>query len=176
MKPIIETLKEASEVRIREDKDFQYILDDIERYKEVKKRKTVSLREQDRIDEKEEEKVRNKSRQRERQARRFPGLKIHRITMDDVRNESPAVLLFDGDDPESYPEVVEDEENDTEDSLDEADEIDEESYVGEDEEEQDKRLDAYTREGLHILRHLIDAGGMASQKASAEALSSNLAN
>ena len=176
VKPIIETLKEASEVRIREDKDFQYILDDIERYKEVKKRKTVSLREQDRIDEKEEEKVRNKSRQRERQARRFPGLKIHRITMDDVRNESPAMLLFDGDDPESYPEVVEDEENDTEDSLDEADEIDEESYVGEDEEEQDKRLDAYTREGLHILRHLIDAGGMASQKASAEALSSNLAN
>ena len=174
--PIIETLKEASEVRIREDKDFQYILDDIERYKEVKKRKTVSLREQDRIDEKEEEKVRNKSRQRERQARRFPGLKIHRITMDDVRNESPAVLLFDGDDPESYPEVIEDEENDTEDSLDEADEIDEESYVGEDEDEQDKRLDAYTREGLHILRHLIDAGGMASQKASAEALSSNLAN
>ena len=59
VKPIIETLKEASEVRIREDKDFQYILDDIERYKEVKKRKTVSLREQDRIDEKEEEKVRN---------------------------------------------------------------------------------------------------------------------
>ena len=147
-------LSKISQERIAMDKDFQYILDDIERYKEIKQRKTISLNEEDRSVEKQEEEDRNKQRRKERLARRFPGLKIHRITMDEIRDDQPAVLLFDGDDESFYdePEETKDEEENT----DALENIEEDSYVGDDEDELDKRLDAYTREGLYILRDLID--------------------
>jgi carboxyl-terminal processing protease len=136
------------------DKDFQYVLDDIERYKEIKQRKTISLNEEDRSVEKQEEEDRNKQRRKERLARRFPGLKIHRITMDEIRSDQPAVLLFDGDDESFYDEPEETKDEDQ--SSDALENIEEDSYVGDDEDALDKRLDAYTREGLHILKDLID--------------------
>ena len=147
-------LSKISQERIAMDKDFQYILDDIERYKEIKQRKTISLNEEDRSVEKQEEEDRNKQRRKERLARRFPGLKIHRITMDEIRDDQPAVLLFDGDDESFYDEP--EETKDEEESTDALENIEENSYVGDDEDELDKRLDAYTREGLYILRDLID--------------------
>ena len=147
-------LSKISQERIAMDKDFQYVLDDIERYKEIKQRKTISLNEEDRSVEKQEEEDRNKQRRKERLARRFPGLKIHRITMDEIRDDQPAVLLFDGDDESFYDEP--EETKDEEESTDALENIEEDSYVGDDEDELDKRLDAYTREGLYILRDLID--------------------
>ena len=147
-------LSKISQERIAMDKDFQYVLDDIERYKEIKQRKTISLNEEDRSVEKQEEEDRNKRRRKERLARRFPGLKIHRITMDEIRDDQPAVLLFDGDDESFYDEP--EETKDEEESTDALVNIEEDSYVGDDEDELDKRLDAYTREGLYILRDLID--------------------
>ena len=147
-------LSKISRERIAMDKDFQYVLDDIERYKEIKQRKTISLNEEDRSVEKQEEEDRNKQRRKERLARRFPGLKIHRITMDEIRSDQPAVLLFDGDDESFYDEPEETKDEDQ--STDALENIEEDSYVGDDEDELDKRLDAYTREGLYILRDLID--------------------
>ena len=147
-------LSKISQERITMDKDFQYILDDIERYKEIKQRKTISLNEEDRSVEKQEEEDRNKRRRKERLARRFPGLKIHRITMDEIRDDQPAVLLFDGDDESFYDEPEETKDEDQ--STDALENIEEDSYVGDDEDALDKRLDAYTREGLYILRDLID--------------------
>jgi len=147
-------LSKISQERIAMDKDFQYILDDIERYKEIKQRKTISLNEEDRSVEKQEEEDRNKQRRKERLARRFPGLKIHRITMDEIRSDQPAVLLFDGDDESFYDEPEETKDEDQ--SSDALENIEEDSYVGDDEDALDKRLDAYTREGLYILRDLID--------------------
>ena len=147
-------LRKISKERIAMDKDFQYVLDDIDRYKEIKQRKTISLNEEDRSVEKQEEEDRNKQRRKERLARRFPGLKIHRITMDEIRSDQPAVLLFDGDDESFYDEPEETKDEDQ--SSDALENIEEDSYVGDDEDELDKRLDAYTREGLHILRDLID--------------------
>ena len=147
-------LSKISQERIAMDKDFQYVLDDIERYKEIKQRKTISLNEEDRSVEKQEEEDRNKQRRKERLARRFPGLKIHRITMDEIRSDQPAVLLFDGDDESFYDEPEETKDEDQ--SSDALENIVEDSYVGDDEDELDKRLDAYTREGLYILRDLID--------------------
>ena len=147
-------LSKISQERIAMDKDFQYVLDDIERYKEIKQRKTISLNEEDRSVEKQEEEDRNKQRRKERLARRFPGLKIHRITMDEIRSDQPAVLLFDGDDESFYDEPEETKDEDQ--SSDALENIEEDSYVGDDEDALDKRLDAYTREGLYILRDLID--------------------
>ena len=147
-------LSKISQERIAMDKDFQYVLDDIERYKEIKQRKTISLNEEDRSVEKQEEEDRNKRRRKERLARRFPGLKIHRITMDEIRDDQPAVLLFDGDDESFYDEPEETKDEDQ--STDALENIEEDSYVGDDEDALDKRLDAYTREGLYILRDLID--------------------
>jgi len=147
-------LSKISQERIAMDKDFQYVLDDIERYKEIKQRKTISLNEEDRSVEKQEEEDRNKQRRKERLARRFPGLKIHRITMDEIRSDQPAVLLFDGDDESFYDEPEETKDEDQ--SSDALENIEEDSYVGDDEDALDKRLDAYTREGLHILKDLID--------------------
>jgi carboxyl-terminal processing protease len=147
-------LSKISQKRIAMDKDFQYVLDDIERYKEIKQRKTISLNEEDRSVEKQEEEDRNKQRRKERLSRRFPGLKIHRITMDEIRSDQPAVLLFDGDDESFYDEPEETKDEDQ--SSDALENIEEDSYVGDDEDALDKRLDAYTREGLYILRDLID--------------------
>ena len=147
-------LRKISKERIAMDKDFQYVLDDIDRYKEIKQRKTISLNEEDRSVEKQEEEDRNKQRRKERLARRFPGLKIHRITMDEIRSDQPAVLLFDGDDESFYDEPEETKDEDQ--SSDALENIEEDSYVGDDEDALDKRLDAYTREGLYILRDLID--------------------
>jgi len=147
-------LRKISKERIAMDKDCQYVLADIDRYKEIKQRKTISLNEEDRSVEKQEEEDRNKQRRKERLARRFPGLKIHRITMDEIRSDQPAVLLFDGDDESFYDEP--EETKDEEESTDALENIEEDSYVGDDEDALDKRLDAYTREGLYILRDLID--------------------
>ena len=153
--PVLDILRKKSKERIEQDTDFQYIQDDIKRYQEIKQRKTISLNEEKRIPEKEEDKERNEKRGDERNARRYPGLKIYRITMDQVRDESAAELMFDGDNPEHYTvEEDKDEEEETEGNLPA---IKEDSYVGDEQDEIDKRLDAYTREGVRILRDYIDA-------------------
>ena len=153
--PILDVLRNKSKQRIEQDRDFQYIQDDIERYLEIKQRKTISLNEEKRIPEKAEDKERNEKRDEERKARRYPGLKIYRITMDQVRDESPAELMFDGDNPEHY--VVEEDTDADEETEGELPAIQEDSYVGDEQDEIDKRLDAYTREGVRILRDYIDA-------------------
>jgi carboxyl-terminal processing protease len=153
--PILDVLRNKSKQRIGQDRDFQYIQDDIERYLEIKQRKTISLNEEKRIPEKAEDKERNEKRDEERKARRYPGLKIYRITMDQVRDESPAELMFDGDNPEHY--VVEEDTDADEETEGELPAIQEDSYVGDEQDEIDKRLDAYTREGVRILRDYIDA-------------------
>ena len=153
--PVLDILRKKSQERIEQDTDFQYIQDDIKRYQEIKQRKTISLNEEKRIPEKEEDKERNEKRDDERNARRYPGLKIYRITMDQVRDESPAELMFDGDDPEHY--VVEEDTDEDEETEGNLPAIKEDSYVGDEQDEIDKRLDAYTREGVRILRDYIDA-------------------
>ncbi len=153
--PVLDILREKSQERIEQDTDFQYIQDDIKRYQEIKQRKTISLNEEKRIPEKEEDKERNEKRDDERNARRYPGLKIYRITMDQVRDESPAELMFDGDNPEHY--VVEEDTEEDEETEGNLPAIKEDSYVGDEQDEIDKRLDAYTREGVRILRDYIDA-------------------
>jgi carboxyl-terminal processing protease len=153
--PILDVVRNKSKQRIEQDRDFQYIQDDIERYLEIKQRKTISLNEEKRIPEKAEDKERNEKRDEERKARRYPGLKIYRITMDQVRDESPAELMFDGDNPGHYA-VEEDTDADAE-TEGELPAIQEDSYVGDEQDEIDKRLDAYTREGVRILRDYIDA-------------------
>jgi carboxyl-terminal processing protease len=148
----IPPLKSASEKRIKNNTDFQYIMDDIRRYQEIKERKTVSLNEEKRAPEKEEDKLRGEKRDEERKGRRYPGLKIFRLTMDEIRDQKPAELLFDGDDPEHY--VVEEKDEDS--NNGDLPAIDEDSYVGDDQDEMDKHLDAYTREGLYILKDYVD--------------------
>jgi hypothetical protein len=75
--------------------------------------------------------------------------------MDQVRDESPAELMFDGDNPEHY--VVEEDTEEDEETEGNLPAIKEDSYVGDEQDEIDKRLDAYTREGVRILRDYIDA-------------------
>jgi hypothetical protein len=129
-------------------------MDDIKRYQEIKERKTVSLNEEKRAPEKEEDKARIEKRDDERKARRFPGLKIYRLTMDEIRGQKPAQLLFDGDNEEHYANEEEEEDEEVKDGDLPA--IDENSYVGDDQDEMDKRLDAYTRESIQILKDYID--------------------
>ncbi|MBT6237453.1 MAG: carboxy terminal-processing peptidase [Verrucomicrobia bacterium] len=150
----VDTLKKTSAERIKTVTDFQYIMNDIKRYQETKERKTVSLNEEKRAPEKEEDKARIEKRDAERKARRYPGLKIFRLTMDEVRGQKPAKLLFNGDNEEDYDvEEDEEEEKPKDGSLPE---IDENSYVGDDQDEMDKRLDPYTRESIEILKDYID--------------------
>ncbi|MDG1892999.1 MAG: carboxy terminal-processing peptidase [Verrucomicrobiota bacterium] len=149
---LIEPLRQRSQKRIDQDKDFQYILDDIRRYQEIKKRKTVSLNEETRIPEREADKERGEKRDLERKARRHPGLKIYRITMDDIKESKPANMIFDGDNPEHYTEAEEAEDT-SEEGLPA---IQENAYVGDEQDAMDKKLDAYARESINVLIDYID--------------------
>jgi carboxyl-terminal processing protease len=82
--PYLEELRRRSNERIAQDKDFDYIRQDIEHYKKAQADKTISLNEQTRLKEKEEADARAKAREQERLARKETSEKVFEITLKNV--------------------------------------------------------------------------------------------
>jgi len=81
VEPYLEELRRRSNERIAQDKDFDYIRQDIEHYKKAQADKTISLNEQTRLKEKEEADARAKAREQERLARKETSEKVFEITL-----------------------------------------------------------------------------------------------
>lgn len=80
-KAIVEELSKRSAERIAADKDFAYIMEEIERYKKSQADKTVSLNETQRLKEKEEAKKRLEERKKEIKNRPAPRYVTYEITL-----------------------------------------------------------------------------------------------
>lgn len=66
--PLVPMLKSRHEARVAEDQEFQWWVEDVEQYRALRERKTISLNEATRRAEREEEEARRKAREEQRKA------------------------------------------------------------------------------------------------------------
>jgi len=83
-KPMVDDLKNRSTTRISVDKDFAYVLEEIERFKKAQAEKTISLNEKQRVKEKEEAKKRIEARKEELKKRPPADYLTYEITLKNV--------------------------------------------------------------------------------------------
>jgi carboxyl-terminal processing protease len=81
VEPYVTELRKRSEGRVKSDKEFQYVQEDIEDYLKHQKDKTVSLNEAERLKERREDEAREKARDEERRARKEPEQTVYDITL-----------------------------------------------------------------------------------------------
>jgi len=81
VEPVLGELKRRSEVRVGSDPDFNYLREEIERFKKNLSDKTISLNEAQRLKEKEEADQRAKARKKELAARPEPAGKTYELTL-----------------------------------------------------------------------------------------------
>lgn len=79
----VELLK-RSEARVAACTDFGYVLEDIEHFKKMQADKSISLNEQQRLQEKEEAAARQKAREKERLGRSLPEITVYELTLKNV--------------------------------------------------------------------------------------------
>ena len=79
--PFVAELKKRSDARLKTDRDFSYILEDIEQYKKVKAEKTVSLNEEKRLQEKADAEARANARKKELAARAEPKETVYELPL-----------------------------------------------------------------------------------------------
>ncbi len=84
VQPYLASLKEKSDIRVQSSKDFDYIREDIERYKKLKADRTVSLNEEVRRTELEENQARMDARKKEVQSRKEPERTVYHLTLKDA--------------------------------------------------------------------------------------------
>lgn len=85
VRPHLSELKKRSEARVAASKDFSYVREDIERYKQLKADRTVSLNEEQRRREKQEIEARLEARRKEIQARAGTGPKTWQFTLAEAK-------------------------------------------------------------------------------------------
>lgn len=84
VQPYLAELKKRSSARISSDKDFKYLLDDIEQYKKLIAEKKVSLNEQRRLKEKQQAEEKIVARKKERKSRAASKDKVYALTLKQV--------------------------------------------------------------------------------------------
>lgn len=100
-KPYVSELQASSKARIATNRDFAYLLEDIEQVKKRKEDKAVSLNEQKRIAEKEEDKARSDARKKERAGRTKATGNIWELDLDMIEAEKP-LQPYTGEKPDEY--------------------------------------------------------------------------
>lgn len=146
-KPYIATLKARSAKRISENTDFGYVQEDIDRYLEIKERKSISLKESVRLQQKEQEKVRTEARKNERTARPEPNESVFLLTLEATKNAEELVPL---------PSLAADEATLLEAEA-AAEEPAKDTEEDEDAETEGPRFDPHLHEALSILSDYIEA-------------------
>lgn len=84
VEPYLGELLRRSATRTATNQDFVYIREDIEQFRKTQKDKTVSLKEAERLKEKEEAEARQKTRDKERLARKEADQKIYELALKQV--------------------------------------------------------------------------------------------
>lgn len=86
VEPFLTSIKERSIQRVRKDKDFEYVQEDIKQYTNSLVDKSVSLNEAARLAEKKENDARQEARKKERQARPKSSEKAYELTLNNITN------------------------------------------------------------------------------------------
>lgn len=89
----LDQLRKNSSARITKDKDFAYVLEDIELVKKQRADKTISLNEQQRIQEKKDIEARNEARKQERDARPASADKVFLVKTETVDKNQPLIAV-----------------------------------------------------------------------------------
>lgn len=89
--PKIKELQRASAERVAANREFQWVKEDIERYKKQKEQKTISLNEAKRIAEKNEEEARQTQRKKARSAIKAPEMSSEEITLESIDAGKPPI-------------------------------------------------------------------------------------
>jgi carboxyl-terminal processing protease len=92
VKPYLPELQKRSDSRIKTNKDFAYIREDIEEFKKALADKSLSLNEQTRRNEKLKDDAREEARKKERKARKEPEPKIFEVTLKNAAE--PGLQLY----------------------------------------------------------------------------------
>jgi carboxyl-terminal processing protease len=82
--PYLPKLQEESNARIATNQDFIYIQQDIEQLKKLQADKTMSLNEREQIKDRQTNLARQKTRDKEREARKYPGITVYEITVENA--------------------------------------------------------------------------------------------
>ena len=131
------SLRRASAKRITSDQDYKYILEDINRAKDRKADPSVSLNEQERLEERAQNKSRSENRNKERAKRSLPSEEYYEISLKIAETNKPLKKL----DP---PKPIK-ESNETENPTPPDTSEDQNTF----------NLDPELRENLHILSDLL---------------------
>ncbi len=94
VEPYRSELRKRSDARVATNQDFIYIRQDIDQFKKLQAEKTVSLNEQEELDQAEQNALRQKARDAERARRQAPDEKIYEITLEDVNKRGLPPLLW----------------------------------------------------------------------------------
>ncbi len=94
VEPYRSELRKLSDARVATNQDFIYIRQDIDQFKKLQADKTVSLNEQEELNQAEQNALRQKARDAERAQRKAPDEKIYEITLEDVNKRGLPPLLW----------------------------------------------------------------------------------
>ncbi len=89
----LDELRKNSSDRITKDRDFSYIREDIELVKKQRADKTISLNEQQRLQEKKDAEARAESRKKERESRKPDGDKVYLVKTETVDKNLPLIAV-----------------------------------------------------------------------------------
>ncbi|MGZ5023344.1 MAG: carboxy terminal-processing peptidase [Chthoniobacterales bacterium] len=92
----LEELKRRSEARVKEDPEFHYVMEDMERLRRKLDDNRISLNEDTRRTELNEDKMRKDARAKDRLARQTEDSKIYRLTLDTVDKPNLQMITFPG--------------------------------------------------------------------------------
>jgi carboxyl-terminal processing protease len=149
----IDQLRRRSEERVKNDPEFHYVMDDIQRLRHKLDENRISLNEDQRKKELQDDKLRKETRSKERLARNQEEPRIYRVTLDTVDKPNLQLIMYPGKlaeakkngiTPKIDPEAAADAETD---------------LIGGDNADDDTKIpaiDAERDEALNILADLVD--------------------
>ncbi len=145
----VDELKRRSEGRVKEDPEFGYVMEDIERMRRKLDENRISLNEEARRNELNEDKIRKEIRTKDRLARQNEDTRVYRLTLDTVDKPNLQLITFPGkiaaaDPKKTSPEAASDSDSDLFENGDNGDNG------------KDPVLDPTRDEALNILSDLVD--------------------
>ncbi|CAN5605307.1 carboxy terminal-processing peptidase [soil metagenome] len=110
-------LKRRSEGRVKEDPEFRYVMEDIERMRRKLDENRISLNEEVRRNELNEDKMRKEMRKKDRLARQNEDTRVYRLTLDTLDKANLQLITFPGkiaaaDTNKTSPEAASDSDSD----------------------------------------------------------------
>ena len=149
----IDQLRRRSEERVKNDPEFHYVMEDMDRFRHKIDENRISLNEDVRKKELSDDKVRKETRSKERLARNQEEPRIYRVTLDTVDKPNLQLIMYPG-------KLAEAKKNGVSPKVDPeaAPDADSElvSGTGSDSDNKEPAIDPERDEALHILGDLVD--------------------